>query len=269
MSIATAITGFADEISPDLDEQLALLKRLDFDGLDLRTAFGKNVLAMSDQEVDEVKRRTEDSGLRVHAIGSPVNKVPLRAQNEAEELMKLHRAIEVAQRCGTKRIRVFTPESDDWDATRDWMAAHVELARGAEVVLLHENDGHFFGARPENAKKLFAEFGGENFKAAFDFANTVLIGYRPMADWFPWLLPYLDTLHIKDAVEADKRVVPAGEGDAGLVKTLKWLKAQGWKGVFTLEPHLATAGPMGGFSGAQLFEKAANAMRRVMAEAEL
>jgi sugar phosphate isomerase/epimerase len=266
--IATAITGFADEISPDLGEQLALLKKLEFDGLDLRSAFGKNVLELSDAEVDEVCRQTEAAGLTVHAIGSPVNKVPAEPGNLDKELAKLERAIAVAKRCGTRRIRIFSPETKDWTQAKPWVAEQVAMAKDADVVLMHENDGHFFGATPDNSRLLLEEFGGENFRAAFDFANTVLIGFRPMQDWFPWILPHVDTLHIKDAIESERRVVAAGEGDGQIVETLRYLRGEGWHGPLTLEPHLASAGPSGGYSGAEEFERAAFALRRVLAEAQ-
>jgi 3-dehydroshikimate dehydratase len=147
------------------------------------------------------------------------------------------------------------------------MAEQIYLAEQAGITLIHENDGTFYGAFPHGAQRLFERFGGDTFKAAFDFANTVLIGYRPMRDWFPWLLPHLHTLHIKDAIEVGKKIVPAGEGEGEMVETLRWLKEQGWSGPLTIEPHLASAGKFGGFSGEQLFEEAVKALRKVVAEA--
>jgi sugar phosphate isomerase/epimerase len=265
-NIATAITGFADEISPDLSEQFRVMSELDFDGIDLRSGFGKNVLELNEEEVDEVVRLTTAAGLTVHAIGSPVNKVFASEENRPGEMRKLELAIAVAKRCGTRRIRIFSPETADWEVARPWMAEQVALARASDVVLLHENDGYFFGATPENSRKLFEEFGGEHFRAAFDFANTVLIGFRPLQDWFPWILPHLDTLHMKDAIEGEKRVVPVGEGDGQIVETLQYLVAEGWRGPLTLEPHLASAGPTGGFSGVSEFQRAAAALRKVLAQ---
>lgn len=265
-TFATALTAFADEISPDLSEQLATLVRLRYTGLDLRSAFGKNVLQLTDDEVLRIRQMTERSELAIQAIGSPVNKVKLDLNLREGEYRKLERAIEVAHICGTDRIRIFSPEGENWDEVRDWMGDQVALAASEGILLLHENDANFFGARPENAKKLFDAFGGVNFRAAFDFANTVLIGFRPLRDWFPWLLPHLDTLHIKDAIEAEQRVVAAGEGDGELLATFRYLAEAGWSGPLTLEPHLASAGLGGGFSGVQLFEKAAKSLSGLLFE---
>ncbi len=120
---------------------------------------------------------------------------------------------------------------------------------------------------PKNAKRLMEKIGGAHFRFAYDFANTVLQGYRTMSDWFPWIIPYIDTLHIKDAIEADHKIVPAGEGEGQLLEAFNALIAYGWTGPLTIEPHLAAAGPRGGFSGEQLFEVAVVALRNVAGQA--
>lgn len=267
------ITGFVDEAASSAPDQIALAKRLGLRGVDVRTVEGKNVLQLSDEEAKAYREMAESEGLAIQSVSSPVNKVPLTQGNRREEDRKLRRAIELCSVFGTRRIRIFSPTAEDqcreedWPAVRDWMAEQVAMAKEADVVLLHENDARFYGAFPEGAQRLFEEFGSDHFRAAFDFANTVLIGFRPLRHWFPWLLPHLDTLHIKDAIEAEARVVPAGEGDGQMVETLRWLATMGWDGPLTLEPHLAVAGKFGGYTGPQLFEAATQALRRTISEA--
>jgi len=269
------ISGFGDEISPDLEVQLRTLKRLDVAGLDLRSAFGKNVLQLTDDEVDRIGEMVKSHGLHVQSIGSPVNKVKFSGSNRTEELRRLARAAEIANRLGVERIRIFTPETDPkggagaWPEVRAWMAEQIRLAESKGVILIHENDARYFGAFPANSRRLFDELGGPHLRAAFDFGNSVLIGYRTMRDWFPWILPHLDTLHIKDAVEADGRFVFAGEGDGEMVDCMRFLYGQGWNGPLTLEPHAAHAGPQGGFSGEEAFELAVQALRSVLSQALL
>ncbi|MFN3682771.1 MAG: sugar phosphate isomerase/epimerase family protein [Fimbriimonadaceae bacterium] len=267
------ITGFVDEAASDAKDQIEVARRLGLSAVDVRTVDGKNVLQLTDDEARAYRELAESAGLAIQSVSSPVNKVALTAENRREENRKLRRAIELCGVFGTRRIRIFSPTAsdqcreEDWPAVRDWMAEQVSMAKEADVVLLHENDARFYGAFPEGGRRLFEEFGSEHFRAAFDFANTVLIGFRPLRHWFPWLLPHLDTLHIKDAVESEGRVVPAGEGDGQMVETLRWLATMGWDGPLTLEPHLAVAGKFGGFTGPELFEAATNALRRTIAEA--
>jgi sugar phosphate isomerase/epimerase len=267
------LTGFGDEISTDLDTQLATLRRLRVPALDLRTAFGKNVLQLSDGEIDAVKQSCDDARIRIQSVSSPVNKVKFSGAAQSEELKKLERATEIAKRVGIRRIRIFSPETDAtggaeaWPDVRIWMAEQVELARSSDVLLMHENDGRFFGAFPDNARRLLEEFSGPHFRAIYDFGNAVLIGTRTMRDWFPWIVPFLDTLHVKDAIEADGKFVEAGAGDGEVLQALTYLHENGWEGPLTLEPHAQIAGAQGGFSGEDAFGYAVLALRRVMFQA--
>ncbi|HWA82982.1 MAG TPA: sugar phosphate isomerase/epimerase family protein [Fimbriimonadaceae bacterium] len=271
--MSTYLTGFGDEISGDLDVQLRTMKRLDVEALDLRTAFGKNVLQLSDEEIDRVAEAAKAHGLRIQSVSSPVNKVRYSPAGAGEELKKLERAAQIANRLGIRRIRIFSPETDPeggdaaWPEVKAWMADQVALAKEKDVLLMHENDGRFFGAFPANARRLLEAFHGEHFRAIFDFGNSVLIGCRTMRDWFPWLLPYLDTLHIKDASISQERFVASGEGDGEMVEAFRFLFGLGWAGPLTLEPHAQVAGPQGGFSGEEAFEHAVAALRNVLAEA--
>jgi 3-dehydroshikimate dehydratase len=70
-------------------------------------------------------------------------------------------------------------------------------------------------------------------------------------------------VHVKD-VTADGRLVPAGEGVAGWSGLMARLRAAGYEGFFTLEPHLAQAGAFQGFSGPDQFRLAARAFQDLL-----
>ena len=103
------LSGFADEISTDLNVQVSTLERLGVKGLDLRSVGGVNVLDLTITELQKVHDACAERGLHVQAIGSPVNKVAFEPLNEAREFDKLRRAIKAAHRVNVKRIRIFTP----------------------------------------------------------------------------------------------------------------------------------------------------------------
>jgi sugar phosphate isomerase/epimerase len=259
------LSAFADEIDADLGVQFEHLVAEGISLVDLRSAFGKNVMLLSDAEVLEVKRQAEEAGLGFNCVASPINKVTVADGSAEEELAKLRRAGEVAGLLGISRIRIFSPEGDDWGVIEPWMAKQVEFAEANDLVLMHENDGKYYGSIPENARRLFETFGSASFVAAFDFANSVQHGFYAMEDWFPWVLPFLETVHIKDARE-DGKVVPAGEGVGQVRETLVWLRDQGWSGVLSIEPHLQFAGDRGGFSGTESFGIAAKAIKGILEE---
>jgi sugar phosphate isomerase/epimerase len=82
---------------------------------------------------------------------------------------------------------------------------------------------------------------------------------RPFTDAYASLRPHVEYVQVKDALLATGQVVPAGHGDGELVETLRALRADGFDGHFSLEPHLRSAGDLGGFSGPRLFETAHSA----------
>jgi sugar phosphate isomerase/epimerase len=259
------LSAFADEIDADLGVQFEHLVAEGISLIDLRSALGKNVMLLTDSEVLEVKRLAEAAGLGFNCVGSPINKVTVAEGSADVELAKLRRAGEIAGMLGINRIRIFSPEGDDWGVIQDWMAMQVQYSQDNDLVLMHENDGKYYGSIPTNAKRMFEAFGSPNFMAAFDFANSVQHGFYAMKDWFPWLLPHLETVHIKDARE-DGKVVAAGEGVGQVRETLAWLVSQGWEGVLSIEPHLQFAGDRGGFSGTESFEIAAKAIKGILEE---
>ncbi len=63
------ISGFGDEISADPREQLAVLGSLGITHLDLRGAWGRNVLDFSDQDVARLRALLRRAGLHVEHDG--------------------------------------------------------------------------------------------------------------------------------------------------------------------------------------------------------
>src|SRR5215469_7144257 len=97
------LSAFADEISPDLDEQIAVLQSEHIHYLDLRGAWGTNVLDLSDAQVDEIRRILDAHGMAVSAIASPIGKVPVDSPFD-EHLRRCERAITLARAFSTPFI---------------------------------------------------------------------------------------------------------------------------------------------------------------------
>ncbi len=272
MSHRFRLSAFADEISPDLTTQVETLARLRVGGLDVRSVDDRNVTVLTPEDLARVKAACTAHGLEVECIGSPVNKVMFSPESLKAETHKLELSIRAAHALGIRKIRIFSPQVPEgreealWPEVEAYLKDLADRARAADVVLMHENDGRFIGAFPVYARRMMEALGSPYFRFVYDFANGVPLGFRAMRDWFPWLLPHLESVHIKDAL-ADGKVVPAGEGEGQLVETFEFLIENGWNGTVTLEPHLKAGGPYGGFSGPQLFEVAVDALRRVLQQA--
>jgi 3-dehydroshikimate dehydratase len=134
---------------------------------------------------------------------------------------------------------------------------------------VHENESGIYGDSPERCLDLIDSIASPYLRACFDPANFIVEGYRPWPDAWEILSDVVDHFHVKDARLADRTICPAGDGDAGYAALMAALRAKGYDGLLTLEPHLSAAGRMSGFSGPELFSEATRALRSVMAAAGL
>ena len=256
------LSCFADEISDEPEEQRDVLRRHGVGWFEFRSAWWTNVLDLDDAQLESARRTLSDGGLRVSAIGSPIGKVDITDDFDAE-LARLDRALQVAAMLDAPFIRLFSylmPQAGDPAAHRDEvlrrMAALAGRARGHDVVLLHENEKQIYGDVPARCLDIVESVGAENLRLVWDPANFVQCGVRPYSDGYRMLRPHVAYLHVKDALLDTGGVVPAGGGDGEVRETLHALHGDGFDGFFSLEPHLAESWSTGGFTGADLFSVA-------------
>jgi sugar phosphate isomerase/epimerase len=256
------LSGFGDEIDADPIVQVAALQALGANHIEVRSAWGTNVVDLSDDELAELKTVLADRSMAVSAIASPIGKVEVTLPVE-HEVERLARVIAVAQALDAPYIRIFSffNALDARDAVLERMRALADLAEREKVVLLHENEKDIYGDIPERVLDLIESVGSDALKVAWDSANFVQVGVRPFTDAYAMLRPHLEYLQVKDAVAATGEVMPTGEGDGELRETLAALRDDGYQGFASLEPHLIFSGAFGGFSGPASFGVAARAFR--------
>ncbi len=266
------LTAFADEISADLQEQLDVLESEGIHHLELRGVWNKNVLDLSDEEVQKVRDIVQSRGFKVSAVGSPIGKIDILDPMEPH-VQRFKRALQVAKVLETSYIRIFSffiPQGQSPQSHRREVLARMavlqEMAAGWEVVLLHENEKEIYGDNAQRCLDILEHRLNENLACAFDPANFVQCGVKPYEEAFPLLQPYIRYVHIKDALFAGGTVVPAGQGDGALRAVLSRLFAQGYDGFLSLEPHLAHSDRYQGFSGPALFHVAAEALKNLLGE---
>lgn len=261
------LSGFGDEIDTDPNVQVAVLQALGARHIEVRSAWGVNIVDLSPEQLDVLAAVFVDRGMGVSAIASPVGKADIALPVE-HEVERLGVAIVAAQRLDCPYIRLFsffssegmTPESIRDDVLKR-MRAFADLAERESVILLHENEKHIYGDTPERVLDIIESVGSGALRVAWDNANYVQVGVKPFTDGYVMLRPYLEYLQVKDAIAATSAVVPAGKGDGQLLETLTALRDDGYTGFASLEPHLADVTAMGGFSGPEAFGRAARAFR--------
>ncbi len=266
------LSGFGDEIDPDPAVQAAVLLALGASHIEVRSAWGTNVSELEPPQVATLKEILDEKGLKVSAVASPIGKVDVSLPVE-HELDRLRQIISVAKGLDTKYIRIFSffrAEDRSAEDIRDdvmmRMGALAALAAESGVVLLHENEKGIYGDTPERVLDIMTTVDSPALRIAWDNANFVQVGVKPYTEGYAMLRPYLEYFQVKDALAATGEVVPSGEGDGELDATIAALKADGFCGFASLEPHLASAHELGGFSGPVAFGVAARAFAALAAK---
>jgi sugar phosphate isomerase/epimerase len=265
------LSAFADEISPDLDEQVRVCKLNGVTHFELRGVNKVNVLDFDASLRKEIKSKLDANGLGVVSIGSPIGKVAID-RPWAEHFDRFKVAVETAQFFNAPLIRVFSyypaggegkgPIDPHRDEVMDRFRRKVQYIQNLPVTLVHENEKGIYGDTGRRCHDLMRTIESPKLRSAFDFANFAQLGEDPSKNW-PLLKPYTAHIHIKDWLMSESKVVPAGQGDGRIPEILKDAYASGYRGFVSLEPHLKVAGHSHGETGPELFKVAADALKEI------
>src|SRR5262245_5143147 len=157
------LSAFADEIDPDPQKQIDVLKPTGVRHIEFRSILKTNVLDLTDLQIGEFKGLLDKNGFKLSAIGSPIGKIKVSDPFEPH-LKRFQRALELCKVFGTQNIRVFSyypaeGEGDgDWAKRRDEvhrrLSETVKLAEKAGVRLVHENEHRIYGDAPDRVVDL-------------------------------------------------------------------------------------------------------------------
>src|ERR1700740_332924 len=179
------LSGFADEISPELDEQLAVLAAESISHLELRSVWSTNVADLGGSELASFRDALDDAGVRVSAIGSPIGQIEIEAPL-GPELERMRRVADIASELGTRIVRVFSffvppgaPPERHRGEVIDRMCALTQIAEDRGLILAHENEKEIYGDRPERCADLITAVGSPAFRATFDAATSFRGASRP------------------------------------------------------------------------------------------
>ena len=258
------LAAFADEADPSIDGQIKALLRNGVDFLEIRGVDGQNIADISNEKAREVKAKLDASGLSVWSLGSPFGKIGIH-DDFAPHLEKFRRALENCAIFGCSRMRVFSfyvdrklieapPVSSGeagsavfaekkaiFEEVKERLSVFLEEAGRAGITLCHENEKGIYGERAADCIDIQRALPG--LRAVFDPANFIQAG-EDTVKAVGMLEPFIEYLHIKDALCGSGEIVPAGHGDAHIAEILRHYR----KGVLTIEPHLRV------FKGLELIE---------------
>src|SRR5687767_13795223 len=197
------LSAFADEISPDLDAALAVLKACGLSTMELRGFSQTNVMKLTEEQVAFAEKTLKREGFAVGSIASPIGKVQISDAFEPQ-VGQMKRAIELAKRLDSKYIRIFsfyTPRGEDPKKSRKDVMKRMEelvgMAVKAKVTVVLENEEGLYGDTIERCADIIKHLDTPFLKLAFDPCNLVIIGPKPFADGWKLASKHLGYMHVK------------------------------------------------------------------------
>jgi len=261
------ISAFGDEISPNIDEQIRVLKQNGIHYLEFRNMGEMCIIDYTLDEIKQTHQLLEDNGIRISSLASPIGKISI-TDDFQPHLERFKKAVETAWALKTDYIRMFSfyiPAGESAAAYRDEVLSRwrrfIEEAKGSGLTLLHENERVIYGDTAARCLDLLDTLDCPYVKAVFDPANFVQCGEIVYPDAFNMLKKYIAYIHIKDSLYADHSVMPAGMGDGKIYEVLSELDKAGFEGFLSIEPHLNANEPGG---GPAKFAVAADALKDVL-----
>jgi sugar phosphate isomerase/epimerase len=263
----------SDEVHRSFETACAQIASWGLPLVEVRTVDGRNITLLPDAEIARVADIVAGHGLLVSGVASPVFKSALDERpsttasdfavpglvSVADNLALLERACAVAQRLGTRLVRVFTFFRIPWeeaagDRLRTAFIRAATIAKVHGVVLAVENEpvcvvatgaelGRFFQWLDEG---LPAEL-KPHLMALWDPGNALSAGEgRPYPDGYRALDPSsIAHVHLKDLGDQPGSIgsfVPIDQGRIDYRGQLAALLADGYTGSVVLEPHYAPPG---------------------------
>lgn len=235
------LSAFADEAANDLEGQIAALKRCGIGYIEPRNINGKSVSYMSEEELQALRARLDEAGIRVSSLGSPIGKYAIEKPFE-EHLEQTRLAIRAAEILGTKQIRMFSffVKQEELVQHRQKVLYRLECmlneAEKKGIRLCHENESEIYGQMPEQVRDLLSSL--PRLGGIHDPANYRMNG-ADVLEGLEATLPSFAYMHIKDAIYKEQAIVPAGEGEGRIPESLRIIDHHTDGEVFlTVEPHL-------------------------------
>ena len=255
------LAAITDEFSQDLETAVRTMAEIGMTGAELRMLFGKNIIDLSNPELDRASEIVARHGLEIVSIASPLLKcvlpnspeVDARFQQDVfaathtfEDQPRLaDRALDIAERTGARIVRVFSY----WRAVQP-DACFERVARVLEHLAaqaaLH---GRTIGIENEHAcniatgaetARLLEAAAHPNLKVVWDPANAYVSGETPFPDGYRRLpVERIVHVHAKDCrVEGHRPIWCAlGEGGIDWKGQIRALADDGYKGWISLETH--------------------------------
>jgi L-ribulose-5-phosphate 3-epimerase len=255
------IAAITDEFSPDLEIALRAMQEIGMSAAELRVIWGKNILDLSDAELERVREITRSLRFQVISIASPLlkcllpNSPPVDSRFQHDVFASKHtfedqprlaeRAFGIAKKFNARIIRVFsfwrTVEPDKcFDGIVRSLSTLAETAAAQDLVIGLENEHACNIATARETARLLEALPHPNLQVVWDPANAYVAGENPFPEGYRLLPPErIIHVHAKDCHLDDHKAVwgPLGTRAVDWKGQIAALIKDRYAGYLSLETH--------------------------------
>jgi sugar phosphate isomerase/epimerase len=221
MQVRLRTAAITDEFSPaDLDASAAAMAAIGMTGAELRVVQGKNIMDLSDDEVEHARAVVNARGLEVVSLSTPLLKCVLPDAPEVDKRFQqdvfgsrhtfedqprlTDRAFRIAHMTGARIIRVFSywrtvePEKC-FDRIVEALGCLAEKAAKEDLIIGLENEHACNVGTAADTARVLAAIDHPNLKVVWDPANAYVSGESPFPEGYRKLpVDRIGHVHAKD-----------------------------------------------------------------------
>jgi sugar phosphate isomerase/epimerase len=236
----------ADTISEDFDRATAVAADWGLTHIELYRLWQRGVWDLADDEIERAVDLVRARGLTVTNLDTLIMRCSPTDEAERQELTAFERAVVVARRFGTDRIRCYgylkQPDLQIvWARLARTYEGLLRLAETHRVTLLFENSSYANVQTARELRRFLDTLDHPRLQLLWDAGNAFALGDpTPTADAWHLLKDRIAHLHIKDSVaHGSNRWVPVGRGALDLGGLLAAIAADKFAGTISLEPYFS------------------------------
>jgi len=260
-SVASKLGIINDEISPDLEEDLKFITSYSLSYVELRSIGGKNIMSLTQPELERAKQLIDKYHCRVSDIGSPIYKWNLPempalpsekrdtfharfTEDDAEDLLK--KSFAMARFLGTEKVRIFSYwRVEDPDKAYPHVVKRLKkaaaLAEQNKILLVLENEPSCNVGTGKELGRMLRDINSPWLLGNWDPANAVELNEVPFPDGYEHVRGLFRHMHIKDVARNPQtgktHWMPVGGGLVDWHGQFRALIQDGYHGTMSLETH--------------------------------
>jgi sugar phosphate isomerase/epimerase len=259
-SFTSKLGIITDELTEDFEKALDFISSQSLAYCEVRELWRKNVVKLSQEELERAKQLIERHRLKVSEIASPIFKYHLPGMPSPHPNMSdtfraadltdkdtenlLQRVFKLAPFFGTSKVRVFSywrveePEKA-YPYVRERLAKAAALAAQNNITLLLENEHDCNVGTGKELGRMVRDINSPNLRGMWDPCNAVRLAEVPYPDGYRQVRGLFLHMHIKDVKKnpatGKLQYVPVGEGLIDFRGQFTALRDDAYDGTMSLE----------------------------------